>query len=91
METKEILDHLNWLVDYVVTKLRLVEKETGEKYEYYSALISKLRRVMKNLDDSENLVNDTTMNRIWGELETINDDLSDIVRKHNKTSSLIQE
>lgn len=90
METKEFLDYLEWFINYVSNKLALVEKETGEKQEYYSALISKLRRAMKNLDDGRNPVNKKTMNRILVEVETINDDLADIVRKRNKTLQVIQ-
>lgn len=91
MDTKEFLDYLEWFINYASNKLALVEKETGEKHEYYSSLISRLRRAMKNLDDGRNPVNKKTMNRILVEVETINDDLGDIVRKHNKTLNMIQD
>lgn len=84
MSAKETIEHLDWFIDYVTNKLRLVEKETGKSCGYHSALLGRLRRARKSLDttsDTDGVVN-ATLARILSEVEEINKDLMSMVRQH---------
>ena len=84
MNTKETIEHLDWFIDYVTNKLKLVEKETGKSCAYHSALLGRLRRARKNIDtvgDTFGVV-DATLARILNEVEEINSDLMHMVREY---------
>ena len=85
-ETKETIEYVTWLLTYLSDKIKLVENATNTNYELCKSLVAKLRRLKASLD-KEDTVNTLILNKIWSELEEINNCLSLIMVEHTKNAS----
>ena len=85
-ETKETLEYVTWMLGYLQDKIKLIENATNTNYELCKSLVAKLRRLKTSLD-KEDTVNTLVLNKIWSELEDINNCLSIIMVEHTKNAS----
>ena len=85
-ETNETLEYVAWMLGYLTDKIKLIENATNNKYELCKSLVAKLRRMKTGLD-KEDTVNTLILNKIWSELEEINNCLSLIMVEHTKNAS----
>ena len=85
-EKKETIEYVTWLLTYLSDKIKLVENATNTNYELCKSLVAKLRRLKTSLD-KEDTVNTLVLNKIWSELEEINNCLSLIMVEHTKNAS----
>ena len=82
-ETNETLEYVTWMLGYLQDKIKLIENATNTKYELCKSLVAKLKRVKNNLVLDSN-VNSLVLNKIWSELESINNCLSVIMLENAK-------
>ena len=82
--SNETLEYVTWMLGYLPEKIKLIENATNTKYDLCKSLVAKLRRMKNNLvldDDTNSLV----LNKIWSELEEINNCLSVIMLENAKS------
>ena len=82
-EMNETLEYVTWMLDYLPEKIKLIENATNTKYELCKSLVAKLRR-MKNNITLDNNTNSLILNKIWSELEEINNCLSVVMLENAK-------
>ena len=85
-ETNETLEYVTWMLGYLQDKIKLIENATNAKYELCKSLVAKLKRVKNNLV-LDNNTNSLVLNKIWSELEEINNCMSLIMVEHTKNAS----
>ena len=83
-EKKETLEYVTWMLGYLQDKIKLIENATNTKYELCKSLVAKLRRLKNNLTLDGN-TNSLILNKIWSELEEINNCLSVIMLENAKS------
>ena len=85
-EMNETLEYVTWMLGYLQDKIKLIENATNTKYDLCKSLVAKLRRMKNNLtlDDNNNSL---VLNKIWSELEEINNCMSLIMVEHTKNAS----
>ena len=83
-KTNETLEYVTWMLGYLSEKIKLIENATNTKYELCKSLVAKLRRVNNNLNLDSN-TNSLVLNKIWSELEEINNCLSVIMLENAKS------
>ena len=84
--SNETIEYLTWMLNYLSDKIKLIENSTNTNYELCKSLVAKLRRMKTGLD-KEDTVNTLILNKIWSELEEINNCLSLIMVEHTKNTS----
>lgn len=82
--TNETLEYVTWMLNYLADKIKLIENVTNTKYELCKSLVAKLRRMKNNLVLNDN-TNSLVLNKIWSELEEINNCLSVIMLENAKS------
>ena len=82
-ETNETLEYVTWMLGYLQDKIKLIENATNNKYELCKSLVAKLKRVKNNIV-LDNNTNSLVLNKIWSELESINNCLSVIMLENAK-------
>lgn len=85
-EKKETIEYLTWMLNYLSDKIKLIENATNTNYEICKSLVAKLRRLKTSLD-KEDTTNTYILNKIWSELDEINNCLSLIMLEHTKNAS----
>lgn len=85
-EKKETIEYLTWMLNYLSDKIKLIENATNTNYEICKSLVTKLRRLKTSLD-KEDTANTYILNKIWSELDEINNCLSLIMLEHTKNAS----
>ena len=85
-EKKETIEYLTWMLNYLSDKIKLIENATNTNYEICKLLVAKLRRLKTSLD-KEDTTNTYILNKIWSELDEINNCLSLIMLEHTKNAS----
>ena len=80
----ETLEYITWMLGYLPEKIKLIENTTNTKYELCKSLVAKLRRMKNNLVLDDN-TNSLVLNKIWSELEEINNCLSVIMVENEKS------
>ena len=85
-EKKETIEYLTWMLNYLSDKIKLIENATNTNYEICKSLVAKLRRLKTSLD-KEDIANTYILNKIWSELDEINNCLSLIMLEHTKNAS----
>ena len=85
-EKKETIEYLTWMLNYLSDKIKLIENATNTNYEICKSLVAKLRRLKTSLD-KEVTANTYILNKIWSELDEINNCLSLIMLEHTKNAS----
>lgn len=83
-KTNETLEYVTWMLGYLSDKIKLIENATNTKYELCKSLVAKLKRVKNNLV-LDNNTNSLVLNKIWSELESINNCLSVIMLENAKS------
>ena len=83
-ETNETLEYVTWMLGYLQDKIKLIENATNNKYELCKSLVAKLKRVKNNLVLDSN-TNSLVLNKIWSELESINNCLSVVMLENAKS------
>ena len=83
-KTNETLEYVTWMLGYLSEKIKLIENATNTKYELCKSLVAKLKRVKNNLT-LDNNTNSLVLNKIWYELESINNCLSVIMLENAKS------
>lgn len=84
--SNETLDYVTWMLGYLPEKIKLIENATNNKYELCKSLVAKLRRMKNNLVLDDN-TNSLVLNKIWSEIEEINNCMSLIMVEHTKNAS----
>ena len=82
--SNETLEYVTWMLDYLQDKIKLIENATNTKYDLCRSLVAKLKRVKNNLVLDSN-TNSLVLNKIWSELEGINNCLSVIMLENAKS------
>ena len=83
-ETNETLEYVTWMLGYLQDKIKLIENATNNKYDLCKSLVAKLKRVKNNLVLDSN-TNSLVLNKIWSELESINNCLSVVMLENAKS------
>ena len=83
-EMNETLEYVTWMLGYLPEKIKLIENTTNTKYDLCKSLVAKLRRMKNNLV-LDNNTNSLVLNKIWSELESINNCLSVIMLENAKS------
>ena len=83
-ETNETLEYVTWMLGYLQDKIKLIENVTNTKYDLCKSLVVKLKRMKNNLTLDSN-INSLILNKIWSELESINNCLSVIMLENAKS------
>ena len=81
--SNETLEYVTWMLNYLQDKIKLIENVTNTKYELCKSLVTKLKRVKNNLV-LDNNTNSLVLNKIWSELESINNCLSVVMLENAK-------
>ena len=84
--SNETLEYVTWMLGYLQDKIKLIENATNTKCELCKSLVAKLRRMKNNLTLDDN-TNSLVLNKIWSELEEINNCMSLIMVEHTKNAS----
>lgn len=84
--SNETLEYVTWMLGYLPEKIKLIENATNNKYELCKSLVAKLRRMKNNLVLDDN-TNSLVLNKIWSEIEEINNCMSLIMVEHTKNAS----
>ena len=82
-EMNETLEYVTWMLGYLPEKIKLIENATNTKYDLCKSLVAKLRRMKNNLV-LDNNTNSLVLNKIWSELESINNCLSVVMLENAK-------
>ena len=82
-EMNETLEYVTWMVVYLPEKIKLIENATNTKYDLCKSLVAKLRRMKNNLV-LDNNTNSLVLNKIWSELESVNNCLSVVMLENAK-------
>ena len=82
--SNETLEYVTWMLDYLQDKIKLIENTTNTKYDLCKSLVAKLKRVKNNIV-LDNNTNSLVLNKIWSELESINNCLSVIMLENAKS------
>ena len=82
-EMNETLEYVTWMLGYLPEKIKLIENTTNTKYDLCKSLVAKLRRMKNNLV-LDNNTNSLVLNKIWSELESINNCLSVVMLENAK-------
>ena len=82
--SNETLEYVTWMLGYLQDKIKLIENATNNKYELCKSLVAKLKRVKNNLVLDSN-TNSLVLNKIWSELESINNCLSVVMLENAKS------
>ena len=82
--SNETLEYVTWMLGYLQDKIKLIENATNNKYELCKSLVAKLKRVKNNIV-LDNNTNSLVLNKIWSELESINNCLSVVMLENAKS------